>query len=162
MSAVPSEYAVLTNLRDALAGIRVGDGFYYDVLGSAVKLDPNHDVDALWAAGAPRPFVVIQLESDQWTHDERPQRARIELRVIVHWIHDSDPTRDADKLQTYLQGCADVEKAIAADLQLGGLAIATKIVGREMASAVDGALVEALIEVAIVVRRGFGEPSVTV
>jgi len=158
---VPNEYAVLTNLRDALAGIRVGDGFYYDVLGSAVKLDPNHDVDVLWADGAPRPFVLVELKSDTWEHMPSV-RARIELRATIHWIHDSDPKRDADKMQTYLQGCADIEKVIVSDLQRGGRVIDTRIVSRAFDTAVDGALVWASIDLAMPMIRTYGEPSVNV
>jgi len=157
---VPSEYAVLTNLRDALGGIRVGDGFYYDVLGSAVKLDPNHDVDVLWAVGAPRPFVLVELVSDSWQYMPS-MRARVDLRATIHWIHESDPTRDADKLQTYLQGCADVETVIVADLQRGGLVTDTRILSRAFDTAVDGALVWASIEIVMPMIRTFGQPSVT-
>jgi hypothetical protein len=161
VSLVPSEYAVLTNLRDALAAIRVGDGYYYDVLGSAVKLDPNHDTDALWADGAPRPFVLVELTSDAWTHMPS-ERARIELRATIHWVNDSDPTRDADRLQTYLQGCADVERAVIADLQRGGLVIDTRIVSRAFDTAVDGALVWASIDLVMPMIRTYGQPDVTV
>jgi len=161
VATVPSEYAVLTNLRDALAAIRVGDGFYYDVLGSAVKLDPNQNVDALWEPGAARPFVLVELNADSWQHMPS-ERARIDLRATIHWVHDSDPTRDADKLQTYLQGCADIEKALVADLQRGGRVIDTRIVSRAFDTAVDGALVWASIDVVMPMIRSYGQPDVSV
>lgn len=163
MAPLPHEYRVLLNLQAALAAIRVGDGFYYDVMGSAVKLDPNHDVDALTAENGPRPFVLIEMTEDLWDYarGDRPARPRIDLRAIVHWVSTSDPTRDADRLQTYLQGCADVEKALVADLQRGGLVIDTRILSRTNQQFVSGSEVWASIEIVMPLLRTFGEPSVT-
>lgn len=157
---VPAEYQVLTNLRDAIAAIRVGDGYYYDVRGTGVKLDPNSDVESLVAAGGPRPFVLIELTSDQWQHMPA-MRSRIEVAATIHWVHDSDPTRDADRIQTYLQGCSDIEKVIIADLQRGGLVIDTRIVRRTFDTAVDGSMVWASIEIVMPTIRTFGDPDVT-
>lgn len=161
MGQAPREYLILTNLRDALAAIRVGDGFYYDVRGTGVKLDPNQDVESLVAAGGPRPFALIELTDDAWSYVEKPARARIDVRAVIHWVHDSDPTRDADRIQTYLQGCADVERAIVADLSRGALAIDTRIVGRSMQQLTDGAEVWASIEIVMPTIRTFGDPDVT-
>jgi hypothetical protein len=158
---LPAEYQVLTNLRDAIAGIRVGDGYYYDVRGTGVKLDPNQDVEALVEAGGPRPFVLIELNADSWQHMPAA-RARIDLAVTLHWVTDSDPTRDADRIQTYLQGCSDIEKLLIVDLQRGGLVIDTRIVRRTFDTQVDGSLVWASIEIVMPMIRTYGEPSVTV
>jgi hypothetical protein len=158
---VPAEYQVLTNLRDAIAAIRVGDGFHYDVRGTGVKLDPNQDVESLVAAGGPRPFVLIELTQDDWQH--MPSlRARIDLKATIHWVHDSDPTRDADRIQTYLQGCADVEKMLIVDLQRGGLVIDTRILRRTFDTAIDGSMVWASIEIVMPMIRTYGQPDVTV
>lgn len=161
---VPAEYQVLTALRDAIAGIRVGDGFYYDVRGTGVKLDPNQDVESLVAAGGPRPFVLIELTADQWQHMPAA-RARIDLAATIHWVHDSDPTRDADRIQTYLQGCADIEKVLVgsngADLSRGGLVIDTRIVRRTFDTAVDGSMVWGSIEIVMPMIRTYGQPDVT-
>jgi hypothetical protein len=157
---VPAEYQVLTNLRDAIAAIRVGDGFHYDVRGTGVKLDPNQDVESLKAPGAPRPFVLIEVTTDAWQHMPA-SRARIEFGATIHWVHNSDPTRDADRIQTYLQGCADVEKMLVADLQRGGLVIDTRILKRTFDTAVDGSIVWASIEIVMPMIRTYGQPDVT-
>jgi hypothetical protein len=161
----PIEYQLLTHLRDALAAITIGEGYHYDVRGTAVKLDPNHDVDDLIGVEGgpppPRPFVLIELTSDAWTHMPS-MRARIEVRATIHWVHDSDPTRDADRIQTYLRGCADVERAILVDLTRGGLATDTRILRRTFETSVDSSLVWGAIEIVMPTIRTFGEPNVTV
>jgi hypothetical protein len=158
---VPAEYQVLTNLRDAIATIRVGDGYYYDVRGTGVKLDPNQDVEALVEAGGPRPFVLIELNADNWQHMPS-MRARIDLAATIHWVTDSDPTRDVDRIQTYLQGCSDIEKLLIVDLQRGGLVIDTRIVRRTFDTQVDGSLVWASIEIVMPMIRIYGQPDVTI
>jgi hypothetical protein len=157
----PIEYRILTHLRDALAGITIGAGYHYDVRGTAVKLDPNQDVDALVGAEGPRPFVLIELTSDAWQHMPA-MRAKIELRATVHWVHDSDPTRDADRIQTYLRGCADVERAILVDLTRDGLVTDTRITKRTFDTAIEGSMVWAAIELVMPMIRTFGEPNETV
>jgi hypothetical protein len=84
------------------------------------------------------------------------------LAVTLHWVTDSDPTRDADRIQTYLQGCSDIEKLLIVDLQRGGLVIDTRIVRRTFDTQVDGSLVWASIEIVMPMIRTYGEPSVTV
>lgn len=161
MGQLPAEYAVLANLRDAIAAIRVGDGYYYDVLGTGVKLDPNQDVDSLVDPSGPRPFVILALNGDGWTHMPA-MRARIDLEATIYWMHDSDPTRDADAIQTYLQGCADIERALVADLTRGGLVTDTRIVRRSRDTSVDGSLIVAEIGILMPMIRTYGEPSVNV
>ena len=159
MGLLPHEYQVLTNLRDTLAAVRVGDGYYYDIRGTGVKLDPNQDVDSLVESGGPRPFVLIEVSADGWTHMPS-SRARIDLGATIHWVHDSDPTRDADRIRTFLQGCSDVEKALVVDLTRGGLVIDTRILRRAFDTAVDGSLVWASIEIVMTMIRTYGEPDV--
>lgn len=153
----PIEFQILQNLQTALLAIAENDGYHYDVVDSAVKLDPNGDVEALIAPDGPRPFVILQVDPEDWQYF--PAR-EIELRmpVTVHWVSDSTPTDDKSRLQTFFRGCADVERAIAQDITRGGRAFDTTMTRRTLDLAVDGAQVWARIELAINVHRTFGQP----
>jgi hypothetical protein len=157
--AEPIEYQILTNLRDALTQIAVGAGYYYDLRGTAVKLDPEQDVEALIAPDGPRPFAVIEVAPERREYMPA-HRVRITHPWAIHWVHDSDPTQDEDRLETFFRGCADVEKAIAADISRGGLAIDTTITNCALENIGEGSQVWAVIRIAVTQIRTFGEPSV--
>jgi hypothetical protein len=83
---------------------------------------------------------------------------RLVLPWTVHWVHESTPTSDDSRVQTYLRGCADIERAIAIDPGRGGRAIDTRIVKREFEAEVDGSQVWAMVDLAIALRRTYGQP----
>jgi hypothetical protein len=153
----PREYQIVQSLQAALQAISVAGGYYFDVVATAVKLDPNQDVEDLIAPGGPRPFVVLELKPDTWEYTPAGQ-LRLAVKLAVHWVSDSTPTDDASRLQTFFRGCADVERAIALDISRGGLAVDTRITGRTLDLAVDGAQVWAVLDVEILTRRTYGSP----
>ena len=159
MPADPIEYRILTHLRDTLAAITIGAGYHYDVLGTAVKLDPNQDVEMLIAPDGPRPFIVLEVKPEAWAYPESFGGLRLVVPVTVHHVNASRPEKDESRLQTYLRGCADVEQAIAVDPSRGGLAVDTTITRRTFEGATDGSQVWALVDVTIVVRRQYGQPN---
>lgn len=154
----PIEYQVLTNLQAALQGIRIGNGYHYDVRGTAVKLDPNQDVESLiGGADAPRPFVLLEVLPER--REYRPSlQIKITRPVTIHWVSESDPTRDSDRLQVFMRGCADVERAIVQDITRGGLAGDTRIEKTAFDAAVDGSQVWAQIDIEILMHRTYGQP----
>lgn len=154
----PIEYQAILNLQQALQGISVAAGYHFTVTGTAVKLDPNEDIDALVAPSGPRPFLILEIEPEAWQYLPALE-LRLTQAVRVHWIHDSDPTVDTSKLRTYLRGCADVEKAIAVDVTRGGLAVDTRIVRRVPERAIDGGQVWAMVELEILLHRTYGVPN---
>jgi hypothetical protein len=153
----PSEFHILVNLRDALRNIKVTSGYHFDVEDVAVKLDPNADVESLIAPGGPRPFVVIEVRPDVWAYSPS-KRVNLTLPMAIHWVSDASPTDDESRMLTFFRGCADVERAIAADVSRGGLAIDTTVIERAYSTAIDGAQVWAINKVQILTRRIYGQP----
>ena len=157
----PVEYLILRDLQAALARIAQRDGYHFDVRELAVKLDPNQDVESLIAPDGPRPFVLIEAFTER-TPERWNYRAAYEVEltipVTIHWVSESVPTKDEGRLQVFLRGCADVERAITQDTSRGGRAIDTRIVKRTFDTAVDGSQVWAPIDVDIRFLRSYGQP----
>lgn len=157
--AEPREYLIVQNLQAALLAITVAGGYHYDVAALAVKLDPNHGVEALIGPQKKRPFYVIELNPDAFAYSPS-KLVTVTMPIRLHAVHDSDPTDDNSWLLTYLRLCADLEQAIAVDIQRGGLAIDTRIVSREFRVYDDDtALVWASAAIEIPVRRLYGTPN---
>jgi hypothetical protein len=154
----PLDYRALVGLQQALQGISVAAGYFYDVRGTAVKLDPNHDVPELAAPDGPRPFVVLEIQPEEWEY-AGAMAVKVRIPVAVHWISESNPERDHDVLQVFLRGCSDVERAIGKDVTLGNLVRDTKITRRTFERAVDGSEVWAVVQTVMVINRVFGEPA---
>lgn len=154
----PRELLIVQSVQTALLAIAVAGGYYSTVAAGAVKLDPNASVESLMRPDGPRPFVLLELKPDTWEYSPANQ-VKLTLPMVVHWVSDSTPTDDTSRLQVYLRGCADVEKALAVDITRGGLAYDTRVVSREMDLAMDGAQVWAQIGIEIRVNREFGAPA---
>src|SRR4026209_1229238 len=137
MPPEPIEFQIIANLQAALQGMSVAAGYHYTVAASAVKLDPNHEVEELIAPEGPRPFVLIEMLPESWRFEPASQLYLV-MPLTVHWVSDSTPTIDKSRLETYYRGCADVETAIATDVGRGGLATDTRITNRTFNTAVDG------------------------
>lgn len=156
-SADPNEYLVMRNLQTALQAISLAGGYYYDVAAVAVKLDPDSKPEDLVPPTGALPFILIDVQQDAYTDfSSRPTRVKIDVPVNIFWINESEATVDESLLQTFYRGCADVEKAIVADIQRGGLAYETRIAGRTFAR--KGSQVWAVVEAHIWVGRRYGHP----
>ena len=153
----PIEYRIVRNLQEALKTITEAGGYHYTVEGTAVKLDPNHEVDALIASGGPRPFVLLAIGDERWDFFPGLQ-IRLIIPVAIYWVGDFDPSLDESMLQTYFRGCADVERAIAIDVSRGGLAVDTRIVKRTLDRSIDGTQVWALVDTEVWITRAYGQP----
>lgn len=153
----PRDYLAMVALQAALQAISVGGGYYYDVRGTFVKLDPDHGVEELIEATAARPLIFLELQPEQWEYTGA-QSLKVRQPVLIHWISESRPDRDADPLQTFLRGCADVERAITRDLTLGGTVRDIKITGR-LFNRDLGSEVWAIVNTVMVIHRVFGEPT---
>ena len=165
----PLEFRALQALQAALQGV-AGAGYYYDLAASAVKLDPDQGVDELLEAFGPRPYVILEVTPDRWAYNYGADQVKVVLPVTVHWVH--EPTRtsdqmlgepesahDADRLQVFWRGCADVERAIGRDVHLGGLVTDTRILNRRwVPSEQDSQRIWAAIETEITLHRTYGQP----
>lgn len=159
MPADPIDFRILQNLRDALKLITVAGGYHFTVAATAVKLDPNHDVEALIAPSGPRPFIVLQLGDEDWNFNYGASQVIVTLPFTVHWVSDAVATDDESRLKTFFKGCADVEKAITVDQGRGGLAIETRIAGRRLDLTVDGSQVWAMVDGRIRREHTYGSPN---
>jgi hypothetical protein len=153
----PIEFRIITNLQTALQAIAIAGGYHYTVVAAAVKLDPNAAAQVLVAPSGPRPFMLIEVRPETWEYSPANQ-LKLFMALTVHWVKEADQTADANLLETYLNGCADVERAIAVDISRGQLATDTRIVKREMDLTQDGAQVWARIDLEIRVHRTYGQP----
>ena len=152
----PRELRIVQHLQTTLQAITTGGGYFFTVPSGAVKLDPDHEVDALIQPDGPRPFVVLELDEERFTY--RPSlMVDILFPVKVHWVGQAPDEQDVSLLQTYFRGAADVEQAIAADITRGGLAQDTRIVGRDIA--IRGREVRALVDLEMLVHRNYGQPN---
>ena len=155
----PIEYLAIRNLQTALQAITVAGGFYFNVTGAAVKLDPNVMVESLIHPGGPRPMVLIEVDPEAWEYEPASQ-LRLKLPLKVHWVSDATPTDDVSRMEMFFKGCADIEKAVAVDVSRGGYCSDTRIRRRTFDDAVDGTQVWAIVELELWVRRTYGQPSV--
>lgn len=154
----PIDFQIVQDLQAALGAMSVSTGYHYTVAVTAVKLDPNHEVEDIIAPTGPRPFVILELTPDEGWEYQPAEQLVFRLPLTIHWVSDSTPTDDASRMQTYLRGCADVERAITRDITRGGLAQDTRLVKRTFDTAVDGAQVWAQIDLEIFVYRTYGAP----
>jgi len=169
--AEPQEFRVLQHLKASLGALTVAAGAFYDVDPSAVLLDPDYDVAALTAAGAPRPFVIIETRDEEWIYHPSGE-VRLTMPLSVHWVHEpADPT-DAvigvpraltgdERLCVFMRGCADVERALTSDTSRGGNAVDTRITNRvwQPAPFQGGQAVWAELSVECIVYRSYGVPA---
>lgn len=158
--AEPVEYLIVRNLQAALAGIAVSEGFHFDVQATAVKLDPDTDVEALIAPEGPRPFVLIEAFAEdapeEWGFHPAGE-LQLTMPVTIHFVtSEVDQTRDEERLSVFLRSCADVERAIAADHGRGGHAVDTRIRKRRFRGVASE--VWAVVDVDILVVRTYGQP----
>jgi len=165
----PIDYRVVRNLQAAIAGIARSAGYYYDLVDSAVRLDPEQDIEPLIDPSGPRPFVVIDVQPEEWRYDQADQ-ILLTLPISLHWYYEArgeadsvigtpEPTRDEQRMQLYFRGCADLEKAIAADTGRGGLATDTRIIKRTFVPDVPSQEVHAQIDIEVRVYRTYGRPA---
>lgn len=154
----PIEFRIAQNLQTALRGISTASGYFYTVAALAVKLDPNVNVESLIGDAKLRPFVILELPPDSVAINHSPKGIKLTMPVILHGVQDSDPTDDSSWIQTYYRLCADLEQAIAQDMSRGGLAVLTKVIGREAVS-FDGAQVWAKVTAEVQVIRTYGKPN---
>lgn len=158
MSTEPREYRIVRNLQAALAAMTVAGGYFYDASATVVKLDPDHDAHALVQPGGPRPFLILDIGSEQWRYAQANE-IKLVLPVTVHWVGESDPTVDEDRVRMFYRATADVETAVAVDISRGGLAADTRIVGRQLVETVEGPQVWAQVSLEIHLHRQYGQPN---
>lgn len=153
----PIDYQVLLNLQTALQAITTAGGYHHTVAATAVKLDPNQNVQALIAPGGPRPFIVIEMKPERREY-QPSRRVQIVLPWTVHVVHDADVTSDVSRARTHARASADVEQAVAVDLTRGGRAIDTRVITSELGGT-DGEEVWTMVDLEIALIRTYGSPN---
>lgn len=153
----PIEYLIVRDVQAALQAATVAGGYHYGIALAAVKLDPNHEAEEMVAPDGPRPYVLIEVLPDAWQYAPSND-ATLATKLNIHWVHETDPTRDEDLLRRYYRGCADVERALMQDISRGGRAVDTRITSRACGQETDGAQVWATLTVEIHQVRTCGAP----
>lgn len=154
--AEPIEFRIVQNRQQALQAISVGAGYFYDVRGTGVKLNPDYDVEALVEENAPRPWITIETQSEEWVY--APANVlKLGMPLRIHWFNDGGAQNDEELRLMCYRAYADIEKAIVADLTCGGLAVDTRITAR--AGAFSGGSVWVAVDLLIRVFRTYGEAS---
>ncbi len=165
----PIEYLVMLDLQTALRQISIHDGYFHDVAGLAVKLDPNQGVEELVDPNGARPFLVLEKRPERWEYSGAVDyllggtpgmdQFLLTMPVVIHWINRSDPTIDESRMQEFFRGCADIETAIGIDRTRGNLAVDTRVTQRTYDEAFDSAQVWAMVEAEVRIYRTLGLPS---
>lgn len=153
------DYLAVKNLQAALLLIAVDAGYHFDVASTAVKLDPDHAMSAIAAADGPRPLLMITLADVDKFEYQPSKRVKITLPLRIHWIADSTPTDDNDRIATFFAAADDIERAVSVDLGRGGYATDTRIVGRTLDTQIDGVPIWATVDVELIINRTYGATS---
>jgi len=155
--AEPNEFLVLQHLRDALRAMSISGGYYFDVAGSAVKLDPSVSVEDVIAPDGPRPYLLVEMKPETFSY--RPMmQMRMVLSFTVHWVGEQIGADDESWIRTFYQACADIEQAVTADITRGGLAEDTRIRKRTF-DAMFGTQVWAMVDLEMALNRVYGQPN---
>lgn len=154
----PLDYQLVLAVQTALEAITVAGGYHYTVPADAVKLDIDAGAEDFLREGGAWPVLAIEVQPDEeWDYGKADQLVA-KLRLAIHWFGVSDLTDDASRMQTYFRACADIERALNADLTLGGLATDIRVLRREPAYDERGSRVWAEITVEIRHYRAYGAP----
>ncbi len=155
--AEPIEYQIILDLQTALQAISTAGGYFHDVVGVGVKLDPDAKVEDLIGAAGARPFIILEVNQETWDYFQAEQ-VRLIMPFVIHFVNDIDPKADPAMLKSFFRMSADAEKAIAADITRGGLAVDTTITGREKRD-YQGQLTWTRIECEVKEHREYGKPN---
>lgn len=153
----PLEFRIIQSLQTALRSISMANGYHYDFVNLAVKLDPDQDVESLIGEDQLRPYLILAISPGEFEYFPAKQ-VRLFMPFVIHAVSNSDPEDDDDRLRVFLRLCADIETAIAVDITLGALVTDTRIFEREMHE-MAGQLIWAMVKGEIREHRTYGEPN---
>jgi hypothetical protein len=159
----PVDFRILQILQGAFQGLDVRTGAYATVNATAVKLDPDIDVETLLGSQAVRPFVLLEQLPDAPDDECEKGNIGITLNFRAHYVADSDATDDASRARTYARANADIERAVAGVFfatpsPLGMLSRSIKVVRRAYDTVQNGAQIWTLNDLAVRVERDYGQP----
>lgn len=160
----PNEYLAIRTLRDNFAAISTARGFYYDVLPTAVSIDPVAQWESMLRPDGPRPVILIERGEESWSFSAGDQvekgGVRLSMPLTVHHIVERVPEADDDRMQLHYRGCADIERAVALDPSLGGTIFETLITKRSIDyERSGGTRVWSLIDLTLDCFRDYGHPN---
>lgn len=163
----PLEYRAITRLGENLAAISVDRGFYHDVEDAIVTLDRAEA--AAESEHAPD-WIIVEpgTKGERWDYEPASQ-AIAYVPVTVHWVGKATPPDFGDqpappplergaRMRKFYRVCADVHRAIADDVSLGGIVVDVTVTGRDWNREIDGLDVYASIDLLLKTRRDFTRP----
>lgn len=151
-------YNALLTLQTQLQTISEESGFYYSVQPDAVSLDPNDVVSVVTGRQVKSPFLMLEFPASRVTHGRSDQMLEsIPLNVIGFVLADlADPL---SRLKSYERLCADVEKAIHANVRLDDQVLDTRLVSKQMIPVPATQRVMALMQFEVRTYRFYGAAS---
>jgi hypothetical protein len=162
----PLGYQILLNLQSALRSISTGAGYFFTADSGAVSIDPVDVIEIVLGRAASSPFIVIELGVEgRPTYQPASQMLEFLPFNVIAFANatHNDPVSRA---KIYEQLCADVEKALLADLagpgsgmSRGGLATDTRVTGKQMQVTTGSLRVVAIVQVEVKTYREYGKPN---
>jgi hypothetical protein len=121
----PAVLACLLSLQTALRGITIASGYFNDVASTSVVLDPQ-DLSAVPASACP--FLMLDTEKGTIEYGtSRPVAVKNDFLVpLLARLESPGANPDRKRIAAW-QFYADVERAVAADPQRGGVAMFTYV-----------------------------------
>lgn len=151
-------YRALLNLQTAIRSIGSRAEDFYKVEAKSVSLDPMDIVSIQTGRAKASPFFVIELApSNRPSYGKSDQILEIIPVNIVGYVNAAagDPL---SRLMSYERLCADVERAIHADVKLGGLVGDVRIGPKQMQAVMGSQRVTAIIQIDLRTYRFYGSP----
>lgn len=156
----PIEYRILLNARDSLQAISQSGGYFFTAEAGSVSVDPIDTIDIILGRAAASPSFVVEVGSaGRPTYQPASQILEL-IPVNIIAFANSDQQQDpVAKTKVYERLCADIEKAMTADITRGGMATDTRIIGRQMQVTTGSVRVVALVQLEVRVYRTYGAPN---
>lgn len=151
--------AILANLTTTLRGMTIAGGYHWDVKASSVVNDP---VVLETVSPTELPFFYVSFAGGDGRRDYQMNRILKEriAFIIVGRMPNANGLADDRKLETYANGVADLEKAIAVDISRGGHAIDTQLAQPDEPLVGIGQqnMVIVVQRLTVLTRRTYGKP----
>ena len=155
----PIEYDIVLDYQSTLKTISVAGGYFHDVDPAAVSIDPADHIEILTGTLVLSPFFIIEI-SPARRQRYLPMKQLLEVVPIdITAAADAVQLVPTSRVQTFERLAADVEKALAVDIERGGRVSDTRIVDKQMGMMVGAQRVIAIIQTEVRLHREYGKPN---
>ena len=125
MATTSQRQLIIEALQDKLQAI-TGSDYHYPLTSAAqVTVDPGMQI--LGPVLSDLPIYVIETTPDGTKQYLAASQLLEVMRVNIHARHDADPVNPSSKLSVFENLKSDMERALAVDITLGGLAVDVRL-----------------------------------